>query len=1054
MTTPADHSEFSAASAGRLLGTNDLQPSIDQNTQAIKQLTSAVQQMQKSSAVSSSASPAMAGGKSGSTWGAGTPTAFPKASSNGGSGSSGPPTVATAAPMGGGNANGGGSGTAGQSLMGGGAMGVLSSFKNYGQNQLPAQVSMNAYAQQAMLGVAPGAPNATSRLYNQAFGTYNKNLNTNALSPQDAAQGQLTLNQIASSPFPSSTSLGRAGQGATAAFGYMNPSLGYAGSAQMASQMYSGQTSFAMRQMGYGATPRAGMGQSGNMSSAQTVQTMLQRWYGKGSVSSNTLNAGLGQNGKANLNLQALGLNPAQFGPMIQGYNKLFQQGVSPQKAQQLFSQAQTNTGGAQNQLNKYGISNSDLQKMKNVNAVQTGRDSGVSGGFNDGLSAATTGLQHFNAALNSVLSGPLGTATGYAGGMSGVLGSTAGGTMTSGLGSFMGMLGAGKLLGAGGAGGAASALGGSAGRQALTKFISGAGGASSIASELAPILIATVAIPAVSDAIGKHVPGYQSTLNTIQSAGANAKKKAPPGTGWAVGLSNAVLDKPEALAGSAFKDLFNALSSVIPHVNRKKTLNQGGGAGVSVGGGGSVSIAGSAQSKGSAGSTISSGVGGNVQTAVKDAVAQVGKPYVWGGDSPATSFDCSGLVEWAYKQAGISLPRTSQQQWAALTSKSVPMNKVQEGDIVFAAGSDGTATAPGHEALMISGNQIVEAATTGTNIRIRSYNPAEWQHAGRPTGSMTNASGSTAASVSNSGSTGGSLHSGNGGLGLSAGAYGSSEEQANVQAALLGGIAGGSHVSFGSKGTGNGSGATGSASGSGKGVSTAGGGSISANKALAQKMAAQMYNWTGSQWSNGLEPLWMGESGFDNNIKNPTSTAYGIAQFLDSTWGPYGTKTSNPGLQIKYGLEYVHDRYGNPLSAESFKRAHNWYGEGTKNAMAGLALVGDRGPELVNLSGGEGITPNSKTAQMLKGTAALPTQSPWMAGTVEKLLLANTPQNAMSSPSKCEVNLHFPQGAIVIHTTGAASDVSSQTRQVIQGVANALADNETLKQIAAGNKG
>ena len=68
-------------------------------------------------------------------------------------------------------------------------------------------------------------------------------------------------------------------------------------------------------------------------------------------------------------------------------------------------------------------------------------------------------------------------------------------------------------------------------------------------------------------------------------------------------------------------------------------------------------------------------------------------------------------------------------------------------------------------------------------------------------------------------------------------------------------------------------------------------------------------------------QPLWTQESGFNAKAQNPTSTAYGIAQFLDSTWGPYGPKTSNPGLQIKYGLEYIHDRYGNPLAAEAHER-------------------------------------------------------------------------------------------------------------------------------------
>jgi cell wall-associated NlpC family hydrolase len=123
----------------------------------------------------------------------------------------------------------------------------------------------------------------------------------------------------------------------------------------------------------------------------------------------------------------------------------------------------------------------------------------------------------------------------------------------------------------------------------------------------------------------------------------------------------------------------------------------------------------------------------GAIAVAIHDAEAQVGKPYVWGGSSPQTSFDCSGLVYWAYGQAGIHLPRTSQEQWAALQGKSVSLSAVQAGDIVFAAGSDGTFSAPGHEALMVSGNQIVEAAHTGTNIRIRPYVASEWQHAARP---------------------------------------------------------------------------------------------------------------------------------------------------------------------------------------------------------------------------------------------------------------------------------------------------------------------------------
>ena len=62
-------------------------------------------------------------------------------------------------------------------------------------------------------------------------------------------------------------------------------------------------------------------------------------------------------------------------------------------------------------------------------------------------------------------------------------------------------------------------------------------------------------------------------------------------------------------------------------------------------------------------------------------------------------AFDCSGLVMMAYQAAGVSIPRTSEDQWADLPHVSSP----QPGDLVFFPGSDGTWAAPGHVALVIS---------------------------------------------------------------------------------------------------------------------------------------------------------------------------------------------------------------------------------------------------------------------------------------------------------------------------------------------------------------
>ncbi|GAA3162438.1 hypothetical protein GCM10010531_12810 [Blastococcus jejuensis] len=75
------------------------------------------------------------------------------------------------------------------------------------------------------------------------------------------------------------------------------------------------------------------------------------------------------------------------------------------------------------------------------------------------------------------------------------------------------------------------------------------------------------------------------------------------------------------------------------------------------------------------------------------------------------------------------------------------------------------------------------------------------------------------------------------------------------------------------------------------------------------------------------LESLWGKESGWNPNAQNPTSTAYGIPQFLDSTWAGTGiAKTSDGYRQIDAGLIYIEQRYGSPCSAWGHSQANNWY--------------------------------------------------------------------------------------------------------------------------------
>jgi hypothetical protein len=100
----------------------------------------------------------------------------------------------------------------------------------------------------------------------------------------------------------------------------------------------------------------------------------------------------------------------------------------------------------------------------------------------------------------------------------------------------------------------------------------------------------------------------------------------------------------------------------------------------------------------------------------VQLAASQIDKPYVWGGASPETSFDCSGLVQWAYRRIGISLPRTAQQQFDATIR--LPPEQLQPGDLVFFAHTYPSREPITHVGLYIGNGRMINAPTTGDVIR------------------------------------------------------------------------------------------------------------------------------------------------------------------------------------------------------------------------------------------------------------------------------------------------------------------------------------------------
>jgi len=117
-------------------------------------------------------------------------------------------------------------------------------------------------------------------------------------------------------------------------------------------------------------------------------------------------------------------------------------------------------------------------------------------------------------------------------------------------------------------------------------------------------------------------------------------------------------------------------------------------------------------------------------------------------------------------------------------------------------------------------------------------------------------------------------------------------------------------------------------------------------NQGLVRRAMTQA-GWA-NQWPS-LYQLVSHESGFRNTAQNPDSTAYGMFQFLNSTWGNYGgKKTSDPWLQSVYGMRYIRDRYHDPNGAWATWQRQGWYGDGSIFTGPQTIGVGERGPEAV----------------------------------------------------------------------------------------------------------
>ncbi|MDP9861718.1 MULTISPECIES: C40 family peptidase [Streptosporangium] len=114
---------------------------------------------------------------------------------------------------------------------------------------------------------------------------------------------------------------------------------------------------------------------------------------------------------------------------------------------------------------------------------------------------------------------------------------------------------------------------------------------------------------------------------------------------------------------------------------------------------------------------------------AVSAATKQIGDPYRWGASGPG-AFDCSGLVQYAWRKAGVSLPRITHSQYRAVRKK-VSWRSLRPGDLLFFYGK-------GHVGMYVGKGKMVHSPSSGKTVRtvrLKGYYKSSFAGAVRPGG-------------------------------------------------------------------------------------------------------------------------------------------------------------------------------------------------------------------------------------------------------------------------------------------------------------------------------
>jgi cell wall-associated NlpC family hydrolase/SLT domain-containing protein len=754
---------------------------------------------------------------------------------------------------------------------------------------------------------------------------------------------------------------------------------------------------------------------------------MQRTFRGKRSIAPEELKAAMGQNGSLHANIAAYVKSAGGGESMVQaledyitGRNTAQQRGLSSSEFDNLLADYQK--GGdagkaAEKRLQKFGVSNTILQSQKDLAGAKAGSVSDLMDTLGPAVKRANEALETFYHWLNDIVAAPgvketLGTLAGW--------GSVFAPAVGSAFGAMAGMrMGAGGLAAAGSLMGTRTASGGAVRTPGLGVIgASGRGGS----------LMRGGAYGAGALAVGAAGGALTDQIDN------------PTGKKWAGAATGAAT---YGLAGAAFGTMFGPV---------------GTGVGAAVGGiyGGLTGWFGSdsttgydgrdggdgnKKSKGGASATAGHAIAGKAAGgAINAAIGQVGKPYQWGATGP-NAFDCSGLMQWAYKKIGVRLPRVSQEQMKV--GKSVKRKDVRPGDLMFPN--------PGHVVMYVGDGKIVEAPRTGLDVRVVPVSTYSGYKAIRrvvgAVGSYSNSDDQDANTQKEQSNASG----GDSGSMILSSESGSTEESEAISAA----IAGVRHsllnapMDNSSSDSNEESGDVGTASAGDYNFGPIDGKYTDVPKppgwvksAILKGMAAADVK--GAKWARGLVTIAYRESGFRKSAQNNWDSnaaagipSQGLMQVIPPTFKAHRAKNLpndpfNPAASVAASANYIESRYRDISRVQQAD---------PNRPPKGYAV-------------GAWEIPEDHIAQVHKGEMII--EKP-KADTIRQALMrdvvnmrdAASGAKPSSGGGKGSVTLNFHPGSVQLTISGAMTENSA--RRAADSFAKALAENERLKALAAG---